>query len=118
MLTESQKPRVLARLQRLVQSGEYDYALMEQLADDAAEFVESYTHRTWIPDTLVRTVGDLAIVAFNRLGTEGDAARSEAGESYTFETAPAHIFSILNKYRLARSGGNAHEAKQSEEDQS
>ena len=118
MLSEAQKPRVLARLERLIPKVEYDYGLMEQLADDAAEFVESYTHRTWIPDALLRTVGDLAIVAFNRLGTEGDAARSEAGESYTFETAPAHIYSVLNKYRLARSGGNAHEAKQSEENQS
>lgn len=118
MLTESQKANVLARLQNLVQSDEYNAVLMGQLVDDAADYAEAYTHRTSIPDALLRTIGDLAIVAFNRMGTEGDASRSEAGESYTFEVAPAHIYSILNKYRLARSGGNAHEAKQSEDDQS
>lgn len=115
-MTESQRQSVLERLQRLIPSDEYDASLMEQLVEDAESYALAYTNRTWLPDSLLRTIGDLAIVAFNRLGTEGDAARSEAGESYTFETAPAHIFSILRKFRLARSGGNAHEAEQSSGD--
>ena len=65
-----------------------------------------------IPDGLIKTVGDLALVAYNRLGTEGESGRSEAGESYSFESAPAQIFSVLNKYRIARCGGHAYEKKQ------
>lgn len=117
-MTESQKESVLARLQNLIPSDEYNTPLMEQLVDDAESFALAYTNRTRIPDSLIRTIGDLAIVAFNRLGTEGDAGRSEAGESYTFETAPAHIFSILNNHRIARCGGRAHEAETSTDDQS
>lgn len=108
-MSESQKERILARLSALIPSDEWDEELMAQLVEDAADWVLAYCNRSIVPDSLIRTVGDLAIVAFNRLGTEGDQSRSEAGESYSFETAPAHIFKILNKYRLARVGGYAHE---------
>lgn len=115
-MTESQKAKILARLQNLIPSDEYDSTLMEQLVDDAEDFVLSYTYRSKTPDALIRTIGDLAIVAFNRLGTEGEAGRSEAGESYSFETAPAHVYNVLTKYRLARCGGHAYEAQADTDD--
>ena len=110
-MTEAQKAKVLARLKNLIPSEEWDDTIIGQLVDDAEDWVLAYCHRTYIPDTLIRTIGDLAMVAFNRLGTEGDAGRSEAGESYTFETAPAHIFKILDRYRLVRVGGHAYETQ-------
>ena len=109
-MKDSQKQKVLKRLNLLLE--ESNSALLEQLIDDSEDFVLAYTHRTMIPDGLIKTVGDLALVAYNRLGTEGESGRSEAGESYSFESAPAQIFSVLNKYRIARCGGYAHEKKQ------
>lgn len=109
-MTESQKESVLARLASLTESS--DDTLLTLLIDDAEAFVLTYTNRTAVPTALLRTVGDLAIVAYNRLGTEGESRRSEAGESYSFEAAPAHIFTLLNKYRIARCGGIAHETEQ------
>ena len=113
-MTDAQKAKVLARLKILIPSEEWDENLMTQLVEDAADWILAYCNRTSIPDALVRTIGDLALVAFNRLGAEGDAGRSEAGESYTFETAPAHIYGILNKYRLVRVSGHAYEAQTDE----
>ena len=115
-MQESQKAKILARLKKLIPSEEWDDNLIPQLVDDAEDWVLAYCNRTQVPDMLIRTIGDLATVAFNRLGAEGDKSRSEAGESYSFETAPAYIFKILDKYRIARVGGHAHETQTDESD--
>ena len=56
-------------------------------------------------------VRDLAVICYNRLGTEGEHSRNEAGESYNFEDAPKSVYDILNRYRLARVGGKTYERK-------
>ena len=114
MLAE-QHARILARLRNLIPSDVWDEDLMTQLIEDAEDWVKSYTNRTTIPDALLRTIGDLALISYNRLGTEGETGRSEAGESYSFDSAPAHVFQILNKFRLARVGGYAHETSASDD---
>lgn len=88
---------------------ESDGALLSLLLEDAETFVLGYTHRTKMIDVLQKPVRDLALIAYNRLGTEGESGRSEAGESYSFNDNPKEIYSVLNKYRLARCGGYAHE---------
>lgn len=93
-------------------TGEKDEKLLTVLLDDAKEYVLAYTHRTTLPAALQKTVRDLAVVALNRLGTEGETARSEAGESYTFAETPKQIFDVLDRYRLARVGGAYHEKTQ------
>jgi len=84
------------------------------LLDDAEEYVLAYTGRSRIPDGLRRTVREAAIVALNRLGTEGESSRSEAGESYSFDDSPKHIIDAMNRYRLAKIGGIAYERKADE----
>lgn len=106
-MTELEKLKLL--------TGEADEGLLSLVYDDATEFVLAYTNRTYIPDTLKKSVRDLAIIAINRMGTEGESSRSEAGESYSFDNAPRQIYDILDRYRLARCGGFAHEKKQSPE---
>ena len=106
-LSTEQAAAVLRRLQILIPGADAD--LLEQLITDEADFAQGYTNRTEIPNGLLRTVGDLAMVAYNRRGTEGESARSEGGESYTFETAPAQIYDILRNFRLVRAGGSHHE---------
>ena len=54
---------------------------------------------------------DLAVIALNRLGTEGETGRSEGGEAYSFDNAPRQIYDVLNRFRLARVGGRTYETK-------
>lgn len=92
-------------------TGESDETLLSLLLEDATAYVLSYTNRTELVSGLDRAVRDLAVIALNRMGTEGESGRSGGGESYTFEDAPKHIYETLDRYRLCRMGGRAYEAK-------
>lgn len=92
-------------------TGESDEALLSFLLEDSEQFVLSYTNRTKIIPGLEKTVRDLAVIALNRRGTEGEASRSESGESYSFDNAPKQIYDVLGRYRLARVGGRTYENK-------
>lgn len=92
-------------------TGECDEALLFLLLEEAEAFVLSYTNRTRLVSGLDKAVRDLAVIALNRRGTEGENSRSGAGETYSFDNAPKQIYDVLNRYRLARIGGKAHEAK-------
>ena len=91
-------------------TGEGDDILLSLLLDEATAFVLSYTGRTKIVTGLEKAVRDLAVIALNRMGTEGEASRG-GGESYSFDNAPKHIYDTLDRYRLARIGGKTYEAK-------
>lgn len=91
-------------------TGEKDEDLIELLLDDAEEFVKSYTGRKNIVTGLEKAVRDLTVIALNRMGTEGEKARSEGGENYIFDDAPKQIYDTMNRFRLARVGGKAFEA--------
>ena len=106
--------KIINRIVILVPEAADETALITQLINDAVDFVAAYTRRNEIPAELDRTIGDLAIVAYNRRGTEGEAGRSEGGESYSFESAPAHVFDVLRNYRLARVGGKVYEKEAAE----
>lgn len=92
-------------------TGETDDELLSVLLSDAEEYVLAYTNRTKIIPALKKPVRDLAVIALNRIGTEGESGRSEGGESYSFDNAPKHIYEILNRYRMARVGGKVYETK-------
>ena len=92
-------------------TGEGDEVLISLLLEDATAFVLSYTGRARIVTGLEKAVRDLAVIALNRMGTEGETSRSGGGESYSFDSAPKHIYDTLDRYRLARIGGRTYEAK-------
>ena len=117
-ITEEQSAEIFARVQTLIgDNPEITDGMITQTIEDAAEFICVYTNRATVPDDLIYTAGDLAIVKINRLGTEGENSRNEAGASFSFNDAPAHIFSLLNKRRIARVGGyNAVTDKKDSED--
>lgn len=100
----------LEKLKKL--TGENDEELLSLLLEEAESFVLSYTNRTKIVTGLEKAMCDLAMIALNRRGTEGEASRSEAGESYTFNDAPKQVYDVLNRFRLVRCGGHANETKQ------
>ena len=108
-MTNREKEDNIERLKKL--TGETDEDLLEILLEEAEEFVLSYTNRTKIVTGLEKAVRDLAVIALNRIGTEGENSRSEGGESYSFDAAPKQVYDVLNRYRLARVGGVVHEAK-------
>lgn len=99
----------IVKLKKL--TGETDEALLTILLDDAEAFVLAYTGRSHLRTELEKAVRDLAVIALNRMGTEGESGRSEGGESYSFSEAPAQVYALLNRYRLAKVGGVAHEAE-------
>lgn len=99
----------LEKLKKL--TGEKDEELLQVLMEDATAWVLAYTNRTRLVSGLDKTVRDLAVIALNRIGTEGEAARTGSGESYTFNDAPKQVYDVLNRYRLARVGGVAHETQ-------
>mgnify|MGYP003373862183 CR=1 FL=1 len=76
-----------------VLTGEKDGVLLQILLDDAEQFVLFYTQRSRMIPALEKT------------------SRSAAGESYSFEDAPKHVYEVLNRYRLARVGGRVYETE-------
>lgn len=92
-------------------TGETDEELVQTLLEDAKAHVLAYTNRTRMVPQLEKPVRDLAVIALNRMGTEGESSRSGSGESYTFDNAPKQIYDVLDRYRLARVGGAVYEAK-------
>lgn len=92
-------------------TGESDEELLFLLLEEAEAFVLSYTNRTKLVSGLDKAVRDLAVIALNRMGTEGESGRSGAGETYSFDNAPKQVYDLMNRYRLVRIGGKAHEAK-------
>ena len=99
----------LERVKKL--TGCQDEELLRILLDVAESYTLSYTNRSTLPTVLNGVVERLAVISYNRIGTEGETARSEGGESYSFDNAPKEVYDILNLYRLARVGGYAYEKK-------
>ena len=93
-------------------TGTTDKELAEMLVQDATEQVLSETNRTKLIPALEKPVRDLAVIAYNRMGTEGESSRSEGGETYNFDTELKDINRIIKRYRLARVGGAVFEAKE------
>ena len=62
-------------------TGERDEELVEVVLEDATDWVLAYTGRKKMIPELKKTVRDLAVIAINRMGTEGESSRTGAGES-------------------------------------
>ena len=101
--------REIEKIEKL--TGETDDELIRILLEDAESFVLGYTNRTVMIEPLYRPAREMAVIALNRMGTEGESKRSGAGESYEFEDIPKKVSNVLNLYRHARIGGKAHEVK-------
>lgn len=97
-------------------TGTTDKELAEMLVQDATDQVLSETNRTKLIPALEKSVRDLAVIAYNRMGTEGESSRSEGGETYNFDTELKDINRIIKRYRLARVGGAVFEAKEKQDE--
>lgn len=92
-------------------TGESDTSLLSLLLEDARCDALAYTNRTEVIPAMEKPIRDLALIAYNRMGTEGEAKRQAAGESYEFDNDQKRIYEKLNRYRLARIGGRTYEAE-------
>ncbi len=90
--------------------------LLKSLLEDAEVFVLMETNRTYLPEKLSSLPRKIALIEYNRLGTEGEKSRSEGGESHTFEAISEPIRKMIVSARIARCGGHAFEKKQEETD--
>ncbi len=116
-MTEIQKQAILKRVRKLADRTDAD-ELFSQLIDDVEAEALAFMHRTVLPDNLIKSIGDAVIVAYNRLGTEGEASRSEGGESYNFIELPDKVYGPWKSYRLARVSSHAYESEQDSDTES
>ena len=71
------------------------------LLEDAGDAICAYTRRRAVPDALTGAQVRLAVILYNRMGTEGETSHSEGGVSRTMEGLPSEIERQMRPYRLA-----------------
>lgn len=77
--------------------------LLNMLLEDAEGEILDYTNRTILPDKAQALQRELAITYYNRMGSEGEASRSEGGVSVSYSIEiPENIKKRLNSLRLLK----------------
>ena len=78
----------MTELEKLIKlTDETDEDLLKLLLEDAEEFVISYTNRSEMTEKLRKPVRDLAVIAYNRMGTQGENRLARVGgKVYEAET--------------------------------
>ncbi len=79
-------------------TGEADVSLAELLLADAADAVCDYIGRDSVPERLVSVQVQLAVMAYNKRGAEGESSRSEGGISQNFDGLPPEMLKRLKNY--------------------
>lgn len=96
-----------------VRLNEEDTALLEQLLEDAETEILDYCNRDVLLARMFGLQRELAIVYYNRLGSEGESSRSEGGISVSYSTdIPENIKKRLNSYRRLKAVRLANENKE------
>jgi len=79
---------------------EEDEDLLEQLLEDAEAEILDYCNRNILLPRMFGLQRELAIIYYNRLGSEGESSRNEGGVSVSYSTdIPENIKRRLNSYR-------------------
>ena len=95
--------KLINAIQRLATDLAINEAKAKNLIEDAVIMVLDYTSRDVMVDAMWLYARQLAIIAFNREGNEGESSRSEGGVSQSFiEDIPQSIKHSLNRYRVGK----------------
>ncbi|MDO5398255.1 MAG: head-tail connector protein [bacterium] len=90
---------------RLGIKGTEEDALLQLLLDDAMDYAVNYCNlgsRDDIPEKLYGTIVDMAVISYNKTGSEGLSSESYAGASYNYDAdLPEGILTALQRERLA-----------------
>lgn len=97
---------MLARLKRRLNlTDSAKDALLGDLIADAQAYVRMYTRRAEVPDGCDGIVTELAAIAYNQMGMEGQSAHSEGGVSISaYGALPPLVKAQLDGLRVARVG--------------
>lgn len=96
-----------------VRLNEEDIDLLEQLLEDAEAEMLDYCNRDVLLPRMLGLQRELAIVYYNRLGSEGESSRSEGGVSVSYSTdIPENLKRRLNSYRRLKAVRLANENKE------
>lgn len=90
-------------IERLSENLLVDKQKAEDLLEDAVVIVLDYTNREAMVDELWIYARQLATIAFNMEGNEGESSRSEGGVSQSFvDDIPLTIQRGLTRYRVGK----------------
>lgn len=96
-----------------VRLNEEDIALLEQLLEDAEFEILDYCNRDVLLPRMLGLQRELAIIYYNRLGSEAESSRSEGGITVSYRTdIPENIKRRLNSYRRLKAVKLANENKE------
>ena len=96
-----------------VRLNEEDIALLEQLLEDAEFEILDYCNRDVLLPRMLGLQRELAIIYYNRLGSEAESSRSEGGLTVSYSTdIPENIKRRLNSYRRLKAVKLANENKE------
>lgn len=97
---------LLDRLRALLPGQEESLdSLLEALLDQAGDLICGYTGHALVPEALLGAQLRLAVIAFNRLGMEGESYRHEGGLTLHSEALPKDLLSLLKPWRLLKVPG-------------
>lgn len=87
--------------------------LLNLILEDSQNEILDFTHRSALLSTIEGLQRELAIIYYNRIGSEGESARSEGGISVTYSTdMPTNIKDRLKAYRLLKAVGVANASEE------
>ena len=72
--------------------------LITALLSDAEDSVRDYIGREEVPARLISVQVQLAVIAYNTRGAEGESSRSEGGISQSFDGLPPELLARLKNY--------------------
>lgn len=73
-------------------------ALIALLLEDAGDAICDYIGRESVPERLRSVQVQLAVMAYNKRGAEGESSRSEGGISQSFDGLPPEMRERLKNY--------------------
>ncbi len=76
--------------------------LIQELIRQGEALILSFTGRASLPPGADCALLRLAVVLYNRLGTEGETSRREGEVTVTMETMPEDIRAMLRPFRLGK----------------
>lgn len=92
-MTQLERFKLLAGITDDSQDG-----LITALLADAADSVRDYIGRDEVPARLISVQVQLAVIAYNKRGAEGESSRSEGGISQSFDGLPPELLARLKNY--------------------
>lgn len=92
----------LPRLKTLLPGESPQDALLTEVLEAAQALVLAYTGLKQVPPALVPALLQVAVMHYNRLGTEGEYARREGGLTLRFLDLPHRVTCQLRAFRMGR----------------